>query len=386
MQKENKEGAKEGTDDFGSDLDTDGFRVSGLEGLERDKRGELVVLLPDEERTLARQRGFFMPAARGEAADASGAKHPVEKGTQFIGVLAEKPLAPPAPEETPAQPEETATKPPTGFVDYGPTQVLIPDALGKKAGPSVGDFNLDFGSGAATAARRKREADAAPPDEKAPGKIKKTAAWEAPKVEKPMPPPSAAVAPKKPSKEEIPFDEPELPDDYSAPIVVKRRRTEKPEEKPEQPEPARIKARSYLDDELVIEEPVAKTPVKTTKKKMKLPKRAKEGGRKTSPLLVLMLVLLLLVLAAVIAVQYVPEAREYYDKLVAEIMNTKPAVPSETPGDTVKDNGPVIVVGTERVPLSKESDMKSAEAYVKSFREALRQGKAAVSDSGKAKK
>jgi hypothetical protein len=380
---ESKEGKKEGTDDFGSDLDTDGFRVSGLEGLERDKRGELVVLLPDEERAIARQRGFFLPAS--QEAGATGKQPPAEKGSQFTGVLVEEPAAP-APAETPPPPPppQPEAKPAPAPVDYGPTQVLVPDSLQKQAGPSVEDFDLDFGAGAATAARRKRAEDAAPPEEEAPKKVKKTAAWEAPKEEKPMASPGAAAAPEEPPKEDIPFQEPELPEDYSAPIVLKRRRAEKAAEKPDEPEPDRIKARSYLDDERVIEEPAAKAPARVSKKKkkMKLPRKVREG-RKTSPLLVLMLILVLLVLAGVLAVQYVPEARDYYEKIMADISGTGPSEPQPLPGPTVESGKVVVTVGAEKVFLSKDGDKKSAEAYAKGFREALRQGKAAISGDAK---
>ena len=198
----------------------------------------------------------------------------------------------------------------------------------------------------------------------------------------PAPPRPREPEEKEPPKEDIPFQEPEVPEDYSAPVVIKRRKSEKAAEEKKQPEPDKIKARSYLDDERVIEDTQVKTPPRSTKKKMKLPKKVK-AGRKTSPLLVLMLVILVLVLAGILAVQYVPEARAYYDKIIADITGGKKVKPDETPKPAAEDGLIYVGVGSERVPIDKESDKSSAEAYANSVREALREGKATV--SGKAK-
>jgi hypothetical protein len=383
VQKENSQQGKEGTDDFGSDLDTDGFKVSGLEGLERDKRGELVILLPDDERTIARQRGFHLPRAD----EAPGAKPAAEKGSQFSGVLVEEPQEPAPPEAAPAPappkprppgaPAQAKAGPAPAPVDYGPTQVLIPDSLQKKAGPNMGDFDLEFRASAATAGRRKHQEPEAPQPEKAEGKVKKAPAWVEPQESKPIAPP-AAPPQKEAPKKEIAWQEPELPDDYSAPVVIKRRREEKPRE---EPAPDMIQARSYLDDERVIEEPPARTSARATKKKMKLPRKVRKG-KQTSPLLVLMLILVLLVLAGVLAVQYVPEAREYYEKIIADISGAGEAPPAKPAGPRLEDERVVVTVGAERVYLGKGAKKDSVEAYVKSLREALREGGAAA--SGKA--
>jgi len=138
VEKENKERSKEGTDDFGSDLDTDGFKVSGMDGLERDKRGELVVMLPDGERAIARQRGFFLAQTQEEAetGTGTGTRRTVEKGSQFTGVLVEEPAPPPPPPPAQAEPaSEAKPQPAAPLVDLGPTQVIVPGNLQKAGGP-----------------------------------------------------------------------------------------------------------------------------------------------------------------------------------------------------------------------------------------------------------
>jgi hypothetical protein len=143
---------------------------------------------------------------------------------------------------------------------------------------------------------------------------------------------------------------------------------EKAEKAETPPTPPPIEARSYMDDEPVVKKPTGavQRPLTKKKKKMKLPKRVKEG--RTSPLLALLMILLFLILAGILAVQYVPEARERYEKIMAQLLGEKEK-PKPTP-DGVQPREEVVVleVGPTKVELKKGTDIGAAQSYVNELR------------------
>ena len=136
--------------------------------------------------------------------------------------------------------------------------------------------------------------------------------------------------------------------------------------------PPQVEAKSYLDDEPVVA--AQKLPRQRTGKKMKLPKRVKEG--RSRPLLAIIMILLLLILAGVLLVQHVPEARKHYDNLLAEILGK----PQEVTPDTQRTEDFITVeVGAEKVLLKKGTDTGAAVSYANSLRKVYEEGKNALS-------
>jgi hypothetical protein len=368
---------KEDTNEFQEDLDTDTFEAARVEGIERDKRGELAILLPDRERTIARRRGFTI-APPGEPAAADAA--PVEKGSRFSGILRDdKGLIPVGLAETkglitqvPGADEQAKS----AVVDYGQTQILAPD---KPAKPSVADFDLDFGP------KVKKPAQAGPQEVPAPEakeeagrpKTKVRPAWMQPDEKEPLPAPSAQVEVEKPKKD-IPFEEPDFPD-TAAPVIVKRRR-QKPsaEEKTEEkPQVARIKAHAYMEDEPIVKE-TQRTPTRVTpKKKMKLPKRVRE--KRTSPLLIVLVIILFLVLASVLVVQHVPIASKYYDSVAEKVFGVKRAARGGAGAGPAGEELLSIVIGGRKITLEKGTDLKAVKSYTAQLGNVFAQGKRATS-------
>lgn len=364
--------------------DTDSFEGSRFDGLQRDKHGELAILLPDSERTLARLRGFPLRLAAG----GEKAGHlPEEKGSSFAGTLSDErgvvDISQAALEEPAAGKPEQEAPPPSG-VDYGQTEIVIPHRPQKDTGPTVGDFDLDF----TPSTRRpppppQQERQPRPRDEQAEERrmMKTRPGWMPPDEKQPVAPPAARAA--EPRKQ-IPFEEPDFPDSAQGQVIVRRERRRRHTEAEDEPAAAtpRIEARSYLDDEPVIAGPSAAAQRPRTKRKMKLPKSVKE--KKTSLLMVLVMILLLLVLAVVLVVQYVPEARAYYDKTMGQIFGKERRLARRSPATSQEEEeGFFITVGQSRVHLKEGTDVEAVRTYTSETGKAFAGGIKAISGKKK---
>ena len=369
-------------EDFDLDWDTDTFESKGFAGVERDKRGELAVLLPAGERTISRLRGFVSRRidAKKEAGQPEGkVEFTPEKGSLFSGELKDEHGAISIEDSgTTAEKDagETIDTPPPD-VDYGQTEVLLPGGIEGDKKPSMDDFDLDFSPNETKKKESRRQAAKASGSPSEALRKDDRSSIEQEEIKRPAPPrkePSKA-----PKREHL--EKPVLPDKSRAPLVVEhpaRKSEEKAKDKHAQ-FPG-IEAHSYLDDGSVLERDSAelKTPTtgKKTKKKMKLPKRMREG--KTSPLLVLILIFLILVLAAILAVQNVPEAREYYDMALFKIFGKQKPGSGNSTEDLPQEESIKIDVGPTKIELEKGTDINSVKSYTDEMRQYYSEGRKAA--------
>lgn len=371
---------KEGVDNFQEDLDTDTYDFKGADGIERDKRGELLVLLPDSGTCIARRRGFSLSRDADAENGGPGMAPPIEKGSQFSVILRDdKGIIPVGQTETKGLVAELpGTEKPgdAGLVDYGQTEVLVPDKPIDKSALTVDDFDLDF-----SLPDKKPAGTTSPPEpgqtEQESRKVKTRPTWMPPKESMPVPPPEQKME-RETIDKSVPFDEPELPD-TGPPVIIKRQKPEKAPEPGIKDKPATppIEAHSYLEDESVVKKPPPAPTQKHTRKKMKLPKAVKE--KRGNPVLVLLMLLLLVILAGVLAVQYVPQAREYYDSAIAKVFKTKKRTPHHKHPGKPEDNMFEVTVGGKKVFLKKGTNLEAVKAYTAKLGEILSSGRRAAS-------
>jgi hypothetical protein len=382
VQKENNKNS----DEFQEDLDTDTYNPRGFEGVERDKRGELLILLPDNDRSVARRRGFIIRHVK-EGEPAGGVSE--EKGSLFSGILRDdKGLIPVGQAETKGFITEVPDSTIPGdiaAVDYGQTEILIPERSGEPSRPTIADFDLDFGpSTKKEVSEKSHEPPAREPEEDSETrKVKIAPAWMPPEEAKPLTPTTVKIEREK-VEEKLQFDEPELPD-TGPPVIIKDPRTKtRPEPKAgEKPEAPPLKAHSYLEGESVVKKAAPTTTRKPArKKKMKLPKRVKEN--KTSLVLVLLMILLYFILAAVLAVQHVAEARNYYDSLTTRVFKTKKRTPLTPSSSQPKDDLIEITISGKKVMLKKGTDLKAVKTFTNKLGEIFSRANKAA--SGKERK
>jgi len=377
--RENTAGQNDGSNSPGSEM-------AGVEGIERDKRGELIVLLPHSDRVVLRQRGFVAaPQAEGEK---EGDRPLIEKGSQFSGVLSDEEGVIPfgeapaekLPKEAPIPEELQETVITLDRPEAKPEPVAQPAA---PAVPSPAaarptddfDFDLDFGlpgrkesgPGLAPPAAPRRGVEERP----RPGRVKKAPAWKPPEETTPVAPPSPAPQTPKPQMS-VPLDELETEKSLPPMIIEGPRPEAEPESRPGaalQPEAPLMEAHSYLDGSSVIEKP---KPREYTRKhrKMVLPKAIREKAR-TSPILLAIFFLLFAVLACILSVQHVPQVRRIYDYLVVDMLGLAQA-PEQSPGaERQVDQLPTIIIGPEKVELPQGTGLAPVEAYTRVVRRTL---------------
>ncbi len=369
-----QEKSKEGTDDFQPEWDTDTFEGGGFDGLERDKRGELAILLPDSSRTTARLQGLTPRRSEEVEKNGEAAAAPVlvEKGSVFSGVLRD--------EEGTISIEDALTQGEAAQEpgeESEPAKEAVPGeqvAPGDEKKLGVMDFDLDFGPPTERIAKDELQ-ETMPIRPQKPEPTGTRAAPACTPHDETMP----IVAPDTPTsvldaKRDIRADGQAPPEPSSAPIIIKGPKPEAagaPEDVPTTAAPP-IHAHSYLEGESVVEGVEAKVQRPPTKKRMKLPKRVKE--KKTRLPLVVLMILLFLVLAGVLAVQHVPEAGELYEKLLAEVLGSRQAADGGAEQQPT-DDFVAVEVGSQKVLLKKGADLNAAVSYASTLRKLYAAGR-----------
>ena len=138
-----EEKSKKDSDEFQLDWDTDTFESGGFEGVERDKRGELAILLPDSSRTIARLRGFDSRSAEDRDEGGPHEAAAFEKGSRFSGILRdEEGIIPIGQAETKGLVTQVSSADETPLPAAGPVKTKEP-ADQQSDELSVKDFDLD---------------------------------------------------------------------------------------------------------------------------------------------------------------------------------------------------------------------------------------------------
>ena len=91
------------------------------------------------------------------------------------------------------------------------------------------------------------------------------------------------------------------------------------------------------------------------------------------------MILLFLILGGILSVQYVPEAREYYDQIIAKIFSKEPSGRPDIPGEAGKKDTAAVNVGRSSIEFDEGTDLTAVREYTEEIRGVFSEGLRAAS-------